>query len=135
VLGLFTAGCFTRLTSILSLVVFLSYVHRGPMLTAQVEPIVAFVLFYLCLGPAGRSFSVDGWLAARRGAAASPLVPATVARRGVAANQAPVEPPFPGSVAATISVRLIQVHLTVVYAMMGIGKLAGEAWWNGLGMW
>ncbi|HUY32716.1 MAG TPA: hypothetical protein VMV69_08025 [Pirellulales bacterium] len=121
VLALFAAGCFTRVTSILSLVVFLSYVHRGPMLTAQVEPILAFVMFYLCLGPAGRSLSVDAWLAARR--------PTVQPRQTTAVS------PCPASVAATVSIRLIQVHLTLAYAMMAIGKLAGEVWWNGLGMW
>ena len=124
ILALFTAGCLTRLTSVLSLVVFLSYVHRGPLLTAQVEPVLAFVMFYLCLGPAGRSLSIDAWFAARRGAAPTPGPwPGTDAG------------PLPSSVAATVSIRLIQVHLTLVYGMMAIGKLAGEVWWNGLGMW
>jgi hypothetical protein len=131
ILGLYTAGCFTRLTSVLSLVVFLSYVHRGPMLTAQVEPVVAFVLLYLCIGPAGRSLSVDGWLRSRRlrshtGAKPSGTLPNNVAGTAV---------PFAQSVAANVSVRLIQVHLTMAYAMMGIGKLAGEVWWSGFGMW
>lgn len=139
VLALFTAGCFTRLTSVLSLVVFLSYIHRGPMLTSQVEPILAFVMFYLCLGPAGRSMSVDRWFAARRAADPPPVTrPTSVSRpvTGVARDAKSAQlSPVPTSVAATVSVRLIQVHLTVVYAMMGIGKLAGEVWWNGLGVW
>jgi len=131
VLALFTAGCFTRLTSILSLVVFLSYVHRGPMLTAQVEPILAFVMLYLCLGPAGRSLSVDACLAAR-----CPTEPVAPPRQSSSMARACASvPQFSGSVAATVAIRLIQVHLTLVYAMMGIGKLAGEVWWNGLGMW
>ena len=131
VLALFTAGCFTRVTSILSLIVFLSYVHRGPMLTAQVEPVLAFVMLYLCLGPAGRSISIDACLAARRPKepATSPRKSSSMPGRTTAMSQ------FPASVSATVSIRLIQVHLTLVYAMMGIGKLAGEVWWNGLGMW
>jgi hypothetical protein len=131
ILALFTAGCFTRVTSILALVVFLSYVHRGPMLTAQVEPILAFVMLYLCLGPAGRSLSIDACLAARR-----PTEQAILPRKASSVSRATTDvPQFSASVAATVSIRLIQVHLTLVYAMMGIGKLAGEVWWNGLGMW
>jgi hypothetical protein len=105
------------------------------MLTAQVEPVVAFVMLYLCIGPAGRSLSVDGWLRSRRGDA-----PTTLARPSAAGATRQTLPasavaPCPGSVAATVSIRLIQVHLTLVYAMMGVGKLAGEVWWNGLGIW
>ena len=47
VLVLFTLGIWTRLTSILAFLVVLSNVHRAPMITSQVEPIVTMVLFYL----------------------------------------------------------------------------------------
>jgi hypothetical protein len=115
---LFTAGLFTRLTSVASLVVVLSYIHRGPMLTSQVEPILAFVLFYLCLGPAGAACSIDAWRAARRRAAEPNAMPKPAA-----------------STWATVSVRLIQVHLVIVYFMMAVGKMGGNVWWSGLAMW
>jgi hypothetical protein len=115
-LALFTCGLFTRLTAVASLVVVLSYLHRGPMLTSQVEPILAFVMFYLCLGPAGAAYSLDRRLAARRDG----LADSSVCR------------PSPW---ATVSLRLIQVHLTLVYAMMAVGKLGGNIWWSGMAMW
>ncbi|HEX4148840.1 MAG TPA: hypothetical protein VHY20_07625 [Pirellulales bacterium] len=112
---LFTAGVFTRVTSVLALVVFLSYIHRAVLLTSQFEPVLAFLLFYLCLGPAGAYLSVDRRLALRRGAGIAPEVSA--------------------SFAATIAIRLMQVHLTVVYAMMALSKISGMVWWNGTAAW
>jgi hypothetical protein len=119
VLLLFTCGFLTRITAVASLIVVLSYLHRGPMLTSQVEPILAFVLFYLCLGPAGATCSVDAWLAARRGAASLQNTSA----KGLTSSW------------ATVSLRLIQVHLVLVYVMMAVGKMGGSVWWSGLAMW
>ncbi|HVW39651.1 MAG TPA: hypothetical protein VHB99_20175, partial [Pirellulales bacterium] len=126
-IALFTVGLFTRVTSVLSLLVLLSYIHRGPLLTAQVEPILAFVLFYLCLGPAGADWSLDRWLASRR-KAANPVALQT-------AYSSPTAASTQMSSAATISIRLIQVHLTLVYAMMAIGKVSSDVWWSGSAMW
>jgi hypothetical protein len=39
------------------------------------------------------------------------------------------------SVAANVGLRLIQVHLAMFYAMMGLTKLYGDAWWEGSGVW
>ncbi len=66
VLGLFTIGFFTRITSILSLVVLLSYFHRSFLVTTEFEPVLAFVMFYLCLAPCGAYLSVDCWLTRRK---------------------------------------------------------------------
>src|SRR5487761_1461824 len=129
VLLLFTAGLFTRIMSVAALVVVLSYLHRGPMLTSQVEPILAFVLFYLCLGPAGASCSLDQWR--------------TVGRRRASVTELSQPAENHSSPWATVSLRLIQVHQVLVYAMMAVGKLGGSVsgengdymWWNGLGMW
>jgi len=122
VLLCFTLGLFTRITSILALAVVLSYIHRAPILTGQVEPILAFLLFYLCLGPAGACLSLD----ARRKSTAGKSFHADGNGRGYS---------FP----ATISLRLVQVHTSVVYVMMAIGKLAGpegeNTWWLGDAAW
>jgi len=36
---------------------------------------------------------------------------------------------------ATISTRLMQIHLTGVYAAMGISKLKSPVWWEGNAVW
>ena len=39
------------------------------------------------------------------------------------------------SAAANFTLRLIQVHMCIIYFFAGISKLQGLAWWNGLAMW
>jgi len=121
VVGLFAVGFLTRITSVLSFVVFLSYLHRAPVVTSHVEPILVFLLLYLCLGPAGACFSVDRWLADRRRRAR----PVSIGDESLS----------PRSGWATVAVRLIQVHLVFVYLSMGLGKVLGDVWWNGSAVW
>ncbi|HEY1601113.1 MAG TPA: hypothetical protein VGG64_16035 [Pirellulales bacterium] len=117
VLALFTLGLFTRVTSILSLVVVLSYFHRSYVVTSEMEPVLTFVLFYLCLAPAGAYLSLDRMLARRktRSGEASPLP----------------SPSWP----TTVATRLIQIHLTIVYLMMLLAQLNENTWWDGTAMW
>ena len=39
------------------------------------------------------------------------------------------------SVTANIAIRLIQVHMCVIYLFGGISKLSGNTWWNGTAAW
>lgn len=116
VLVLFAAGFKTRITSILALVVFLSDVHRAPMITGRTEAVIAMLLCYLCLAPCGRFYSLDALFARKR------------------AMTAPAQP-MELSTLATISTRLIQLHLVLLVAMMALSQLAGDVWWDGLGVW
>jgi hypothetical protein len=77
------------------------------------------VMLYLCLAPCGRYFSVDAWLRGRR--KADPRLPAPPTERL--------------DTMTTIATRLIQVHLALLVAMMGLSKLSGDVWWIGTGMW
>lgn len=119
ILVMYAAGLWTRLTSVLALAVFLSDIHRAPMITSRTESIAAMVMLYLCLAPCGLRFSIDR-LWARCAARTLPT---------------PAEPAGKLSTAATIATRLIQVHLALLIAMMGFSKLTGEVWWNGTGVW
>ena len=119
-IALFTVGLFTRVTAIVSLVVVLSYVHRAPILTAEMEPVLAFVMLYLCLGPSGAYLSLDHLWSRRETAGASVRTP-------------PAEQTT--SWAATVAVRLIQVHLTIVFVMMVLAQLNENTWWDGTAMW
>ncbi len=123
VLVLFALGCKTRVTSILALVVVLAYVHRAPLLNAQLEPVLAMLLFYLALSPCGAAWSLDRLLA----------------RRKNRETRSPAEPPAPRW-GATVALRLIQVHLTALYALIVLVQLSGGgtggmAWWTGEAMW
>ena len=126
VLLLFTAGVFTRITSILSLIVVLSYMHRAPMLTSQVEPVLAMLMFYLCLGPAGAAWSVDAAWAARRRKQDLTLRPEQLAE-------------VPKRWGATVVIRLIQIHVCAFYLMSFLAKVSGgvggNPWLRGDAMW
>ncbi len=69
---------------------------------------------YLMLGPCGARYSVDRWLAVREGGAAPPVAP---------------------TVSANLAIRLIQVHMCVIYFFAGLSKLQGETWWRGDAFW
>jgi len=115
-LAAFTAGLWTRLTSILSLIAYLTFFHRGLILTGWVEPVVAMSLLYLCVGPCGAVLSVDAWLRKNK-------------------SEADLKARLP-SYQATLSLRLIQVHTVIIYFMMFSGKSHGNfVWWNGNAVW
>ena len=37
--------------------------------------------------------------------------------------------------AANVAIRLLQVHVCIIYFVSGISKLMGRAWWNGTAVW
>jgi hypothetical protein len=113
VLALFTAGLWTRVTSVLSLIVAISYAHRVPVAMFGLDQINVMLTLYLVVGGSGQALSIDRLLAVRRGATTRPLP----------------------SVRANVAQRLIQVHMCIVYFFAGTSKLQGEAWWNGWAMW
>ena len=115
---MFAVGLWTRVTSILSLAVMLSYAHRGPMLVSEYEPVLLMLMFYLCLAPCGAVLSVDHWLKSRR----KKSMPAYADEKQE-------------SVMATIATRLIQVHFAAIVVMMLLAKLRGEVWWTGEAIW
>jgi hypothetical protein len=112
VLVLFTLGLWTRVTSVLSLIVAISFAQRAPAATFGLDQINTMLTLYLAIGPSGQALSLDRWRAG--------------ARRG--------EGPAP-SARANLAQRLIQVHMCVIYAFAGFTKLQGEAWWTGEAMW
>lgn len=115
VLALFTVGLWTRLTSILAVVVAISYVQRVPAALFGLDQINVMLTLYLAVGGCGQALSIDRWIAWQRDLNES---------RG----------PAP-SVAANFAQRLIQVHMCVIYFFAGISKLQGPAWWSGEAMW
>ena len=68
---------------------------------------------YCAIGPSGLAYSLDSLIRRRR---------------------IRIEPSLP-SIGANVAIRLIQLHMCVIYFFAGIAKLQGETWWNGLAMW
>lgn len=117
-----TIGFQTRYSTPLALLAVLSYVHRGPLLSGQVEPVLCMGIFYLGVAylrmkPAQRSLSLDAWLASRK----SSDQPGFVAHcKDIVAN---------------VGLRLFQIHLVGFYALMLLTQLSGETWWLGEAIW
>jgi hypothetical protein len=114
-LAMFTVGLWTRVTSVLAFLVTVSYAYRVPAATFGLDQINAMLTLYLAIGPSGQALSVDRWLAVRRGRASS-------------------VGPEP-SAGANLALRLINVHMCVIYFFAGASKLQGAAWWTGEAMW
>jgi hypothetical protein len=124
VIALFTLGIGGRVTAVLGAIATLSFFSRAPLVTGEFEPILAFLLAYLCLGRASYAFSAPALLRGRARGRAGSLPPAS-------SLLPPVSP------ANTISLRLIQIHVAIVHVMMGFAQLAAPeaSWWNGEGVY
>lgn len=109
---MFTLGIWTNWTSILTTLLIISYANRGTGANFGLDQISSFLCIYLAIGNCGGAYSVDDWLAKRRGAGEGR--PSTRNR---------------------IAIRLIQVHMCVVYLFAAIGKLQGTTWLNGEAVW
>jgi len=112
VAGLFLCGVLTRVTSVLTLIALLTYIHRAPMLTGPLEAILTMLLLYLAVGPSGAAYSFDAWWASRQGK--SPATPSWL---------------------ASVSLRLVQVHLAGFIFLVACSMLASRFWWNGTAIW
>lgn len=113
VFAMLVVGYQTRIASILACLFTLSYCHRLNGALFGLDQVNAMIALYLMLGRSGDAFSVDRWLAIRRGN---------------------VEEPTPRA-STNIAVRLIQVQMCVIYLFGGIGKMRGETWWDGSAVW
>ncbi|TWT86798.1 Vitamin K-dependent gamma-carboxylase [Pseudobythopirellula maris] len=110
-------GLFSRVVAVLAFLGALSYVeHVTPGAFFGLDKINCLLAMYVMLGPCGARYSVDRLRAERRG------------------DEEPGAGAEP-SISANIAIRLMQLHLCVVYLFSGLGKLQGELWWNGRAVW
>jgi hypothetical protein len=109
-----TIGFFSRVAAVLAYVFAVSYANRvTPGAFFGLDKINCMLAMYLMLGPCGARYSVDRLWRLRRGA------PSEVA---------------PSS-SANLAIRLIQVHMCIIYLFSALGKLQGVTWWNGSAVW
>jgi hypothetical protein len=117
--GMFWIGAATRVTSILSFLITISYSQRVPIANFGFDQILGMMCLYLAMAPGGAAVSADNltrrWW--RR-------------RKGVATDPAPVR-----YASARMASRLIQLHLCAIYFWAGFSKLKGPTWWTGEAMW
>ena len=136
ILALFTLGLFSRLTAVLGWVIVVSTVRRVPIALYGFDQILSTLALYLAVtGASGQAVSLDRfwrrWRQARANAR-QPAKPSESAGRRVW----PDEPGVPvRTVSANLALRLIQLHLVVIYGIAGLAKLQGPSWWNGMALW
>lgn len=118
VIGCYTVGLFTRVTSIAAWIVAVSYINRAPMANFGLDQVNSMILLYLCLAPCGAAFSVDRLWQAYRCRRADRPVPRPAA-----------------TVMTRVATRLLQVHVAVLYLFAGLSKLKGQTWWTGDAVW
>jgi hypothetical protein len=138
---LFTIGFCTRITSALTWMCSLWYIHRSPVVLFGVDTMQTILLLYLMIGPSGAALSVDR-LIARWWSKNKPRVvnrwralwgkPPLTAEQIVPAVYSPTPVP---SVSANVAYRLLQIHVCIIYLIAGLAKLQGSAWWNGTAVW
>ena len=113
VLFWFTIGLWTRVSSILSVVVVISFANRVPEALFGLDKIIIMLTLYLAIGPSGKALSVDSWLAPPR---SNSLHPSPLHRRQFRATA------YPDS----------YVHRVFLRRSF---EAAGTVWWNGQAMW
>jgi hypothetical protein len=115
---LFMIGLGTRVTSVLTWFGALCYIHREQAALFGVDTMMNILLLYLMIGPSGAALSVDRWLT-----------------RWWARRQGLPVPPVKQSVSANVALRLIQIHICIIYLAAGLSKLQGQAWWTSTAPW
>jgi hypothetical protein len=110
VLALFAllAGIYTRGAAILAWLCHMILNSTGHMMAYGVETFTHIALFYCMVLPTGAAWSLDR-------------------KRGKYKN-------IPAYLIA-LSIRLIQLHLCIMYCSSGIEKALGSQWWNGEAVW
>jgi hypothetical protein len=107
-------GFFSRIMAVLAYLIAVSYANRiTPGVYFGLDRINCLLAMYLMLGPCGARYSLDRIWRLRRGAPAE----------------------APQSTAANLAIRLLQLHMCIIYLFSGLGKLQGQSWWSGDAMW
>lgn len=129
VMGLLTIGLGSRWVAPLAWAVVASTTRRSPVTVFGFDQIASTLLLYLAVtGASGQAVSVDRYLARWREARRelSRRRKAGQALAGVVGSGVPNP-----TVSANLGLRLIQLHLCLMYGMAGLSKLQSPNWWDG----
>jgi hypothetical protein len=111
---LLTIGLFSRVMALIAYLFAVSYANRiTPGAFFGLDKINCMLALYLIVGPCGARYSVDRLWRLKRGG--------------------PTE--VPASALANLAIRMIQVHMCIIYLFSGIAKLGGFSWVTGEATW
>ena len=136
VMALYALGLFSRVTVILGWVIVVSTVRRVPIALYGFDQVLSTLALYLAVtGASGQAVSLDRFWRRWRQARASARKPAKLAS-SAGRMVAPDEPGVPtATISANLTLRLIQLHMVLIYGLAGLAKLQGPSWWNGTALW
>lgn len=122
----YAVGLFSRVSNLLVWIGHLSFVHRGYMAWFGMDSVLSMLLLYQLIGPTGATLSVDRLIERYR-----------LARRALSAHGriSPEDLALKPSWTANLSLRMIQLHMGVIYLFAGLAKLQGDRWWYGSAAW
>jgi hypothetical protein len=107
-------GLFSRVTAVLGFLFAVSYANRvTPGAVFGLDKTNCMLALYLMLGPCGARYSIDRLWRLRRGDNSDPA----------------------DSTSASLAIRLLQIHLCIVYLFSGMAKLEGATWRLGTALW
>lgn len=104
----FLVGWRTRAASVVTWLTFVMATTSGAFYVYGVDRFLRIALFYCMFAPVGGAFSAD-----------------------VVAGRTSGVPSW----SARLALRVLQVHLCIVYLASGIEKASGAQWWNGEALW
>ncbi len=114
VFAMLFVGLFSRVAAVLAYLLAVSYAQRvTPGAFFGLDKTNCMLAMYLMLGPCGARYSLDRLWRLRAGDKAEPA----------------------DSTSANLAIRLLQVHLCIVYLFSGLAKLEGSTWKLGTAMW
>lgn len=124
---LFALGKWNWAFGPLSLAAILSFVHRAPRLTTPFETVLCMLVAYLCFTPSGTPAWNDDLASTDDRQSKDRASKIHRDSKAKSVNGAYLR--------TTVSRRLIQVHVAMLYLAIGLPKLAGAVWWQGEGIW
>ncbi|HMN96694.1 MAG TPA: HTTM domain-containing protein [Phycisphaerales bacterium] len=122
-------GLRTRVAAVLAWALHALTVNSGYISLYGVDTMLHICLFYLMWMPAGAAWSLDALRRARRRGARSD------ADRAPAAPESATASERPAAASAHLSLRVLQLHLCIIYANTGLAKALGGQWWSGEALW
>jgi len=125
VAGALLAGVLTPLMAALSLVFQLSYAHSNPAMLLGVDGLLILALAYLSLVPSGRVLGVFGRV--------EPDYPQYPPYLAYLQDELPPRPEQ-GLPWSSLPVRMLQLHLSILYLHSGLSKLTTD-WLAGTALW
>ncbi|MCX7979312.1 MAG: HTTM domain-containing protein [Bdellovibrionaceae bacterium] len=109
---LWTLGLFSRAGGWLIWVIHLGFLQRNYAVAFGADLIIGVLLFYLCFAQTNEDLSIKKIFFPNSGR----------------------HPKQTDSLSSAM-IRLIQVHISVIYAYTGFEKLKGVTWWDGTALW